>query len=118
MRLVSSKVDLGSFEYVLHTRTEPVFALCRCRNWEKSKEHARNEISGFPVHFVLSDERWRVTMPNTCPVARSACVISNPRKPLIQPGIVLSLPFFFVLAELSIRLGLCKKFEILGKADD
>jgi hypothetical protein len=61
MRLVSSKVDLGSIEYVLHTRTELVFALRRCRNWKKSEEHARNEISGFPVHFILSDERWRAT---------------------------------------------------------
>ena len=61
MRLVSSKVDLGGIEYVLHTRTELVFALRRCSNWEKSEEHTRNEISGFPVHFSQSDERWRAT---------------------------------------------------------
>ena len=51
MRLVSSKVDLGSIEYALHTRTELVFTLRRCRNWEKSKEHTRNEISGLHCSF-------------------------------------------------------------------
>jgi hypothetical protein len=56
MRLVPFKVDHGRIEYVLHTRAELVFALRRRGNWEKSEEHSRNEISGFPVHFIPSDK--------------------------------------------------------------
>ena len=56
MRLVPFEVDHSCIEYVLHTRTQLVFALRGCGNWEKSEEHSRNEISGFPVHFIPSDK--------------------------------------------------------------
>ena len=42
MRLVPSKVNDGCVEYVLHIRTELVFALRGCGNWEKSEEHEGN----------------------------------------------------------------------------
>ena len=57
MRLVSPEVDDGRIENVLHTRAELVFALRKHWNWEKSKEHARNEKNGFPLHIIPSDEK-------------------------------------------------------------